>query len=46
MKRRQSEYSPTVETAIAFYAPESVPVISAAVKEAIEQGRILPWNCS
>ena len=34
-----SEYSPTVETAIAFYAPESVPVISAAVKEAIEHGK-------
>ena len=34
-----SEYVPTVETAIAFYAPESVPVISSAVKEAIEQGK-------
>ena len=34
-----SEYSPTVETAIAFYAPESVPIISSAVKEAIEQGK-------
>ncbi len=34
-----SEYSPTVETAIAFYAPQSIPVISSAVKEAIEQGK-------
>ena len=34
-----SEYSPTLETAIAFYAPESVPIISSAVKEAIEQGK-------
>ncbi len=34
-----SEYLPTVETAIAFYAPESAPVISSAVKEAIEQGK-------
>ncbi len=34
-----AEYTPTVETAIAFYAPESVPVISTAVKDAIEQGK-------
>jgi PAS domain S-box-containing protein len=34
-----SEYIPTVETAIAFYAPESVPIISTAVNEAIEQGK-------
>ncbi|MDA8424407.1 MAG: PAS domain S-box protein [Nitrospiraceae bacterium] len=34
-----SEYTPTVESAIAFYAPESVPVISAAVTEAIGQGK-------
>jgi len=34
-----SEYTPTVETAIAFYAPESVPIISSAVSEAIEQGK-------
>jgi PAS domain S-box-containing protein len=34
-----SEYTPTVETAIAFYAPESVPIISSAVREAIEQGK-------
>ena len=41
-----SEYTPTVETAIRFYAPESVPVISSAVKDAIERGRNFPWNCS
>jgi PAS domain S-box-containing protein len=34
-----SEYTPTVETAIAFYSPESMPIISAAVKESIEQGK-------
>src|SRR5512143_4166089 len=34
-----SEYSPAVETAIAFYAPQSIPIISSAVKEAIEQGK-------
>ena len=34
-----SEYLPTVETAIAFYAPESVPAITVAIKEAIEQGK-------
>ena len=34
-----TEYTPAVETAIAFYASESVPVISAAVTEAIEQGK-------
>ncbi len=34
-----AEYTPAVETAIAFYAPESVPVISAAVKDAVEQGK-------
>jgi len=33
------EYSPTIETAIAFYAPESVPIISAAVTDAIECGK-------
>jgi PAS domain S-box-containing protein len=33
------EYSPTVETAIAFYAPESVPIVSSAIKEAIEYGK-------
>ncbi|MBP1731081.1 MAG: sensory transduction histidine kinase [Deltaproteobacteria bacterium] len=34
-----AEYTPTVETAVRFYAPESVPVITSAVKEAIEQGK-------
>ena len=34
-----SEYTPTVESAIAFYASSSVPVISAAVKAAIEKGQ-------
>jgi PAS domain S-box-containing protein len=34
-----SEYTPTVETAIRFYAPESVPVISSAVKDAVEEGK-------
>jgi PAS domain S-box-containing protein len=31
------EYNPTIETAIAFYAPESRPVIQAAVERAIEE---------
>jgi PAS domain S-box-containing protein len=34
-----AEYTPNVETAIAFYAPASIPAISAAVKDAIEQGK-------
>jgi len=34
-----SEYTPTVESAIAFYVPSSVPIISTAVKDAIEQGK-------
>ena len=34
-----SEYVPTVESAIAFYAPASRPVISAAVRDAVEQGK-------
>jgi PAS domain S-box-containing protein len=33
------DYRPTVETAINFYAPEALPVISAAVRRAIEEGR-------
>jgi len=33
------EYSPTLETAIAFYAPESLPIISQAVKNAIEDNK-------
>ena len=35
----RSEYTPTVETAINFYAPEWVPVITAAVQEAIDNGK-------
>lgn len=33
------EYTPTIDTALAFYAPESAPVIRAAVQEAIDHGR-------
>lgn len=33
------EYSPTLETAIAFYDPESLPIISQAVKKAIEDNK-------
>jgi len=33
-----AEYSPTVATAIGFYAPESIPLITAAVQAAIERG--------
>jgi two-component system cell cycle sensor histidine kinase/response regulator CckA len=33
-----AEYSPNVATAIGFYAPESVPAITAAVQDAIERG--------
>ncbi len=33
------EYTPRVGTALAFYAPESVPVITAAVNEALRTGR-------
>ncbi|MCE1202989.1 MAG: PAS domain S-box protein [Holophagaceae bacterium] len=36
------EYTPTVESAIAFYAPESLPLIQQAVLAAIEQG--LPFD--
>jgi len=32
------EYQPTLEVAINFYAPEAVPVISEAVRRAIEDG--------
>ena len=31
------EYAPTLESALTFYAPESLPIISAAVKKAIEE---------
>ena len=33
-----AEYRPTVATGIAFYAPESIPLIAAAVQDAIERG--------
>jgi two-component system, cell cycle sensor histidine kinase and response regulator CckA len=33
------EYTPSLESALAFYSPESQPVISAAIREAIEKGR-------
>ncbi len=33
------EFRPTVEGAINFYAPESIPVITAAVRRAIEEGQ-------
>jgi PAS domain S-box-containing protein len=33
------QYSPTVETAIAFYAPDSMPIIAEAVRAAIDHGR-------
>ncbi len=33
-----AEYSPAVATAIQFYAPESIPLITAAVQDAIEHG--------
>lgn len=34
-----SEYTPTLESAIAFYAPESLPVIQAALKDAEENNK-------
>jgi len=33
-----AEYTPTVATAIKFYTPESIPLITAAVQDAIEHG--------
>lgn len=33
------EYTPSVESAIAFYTPDSAPVISSAVREAIEENK-------
>ena len=33
------QYTPTVETALAFYAADSTPIIAEAVREAIEHGR-------
>ncbi len=34
----EDDFQPTVNGTIAFYAPESIPVISAAVQRAIEHG--------
>jgi PAS domain S-box-containing protein len=36
------EYSPTLDTAIAFYAPESRPIIAEAVRRGIATGE--PWD--
>jgi len=33
------DYQPTVESAINFYTPESIPVITEAVRQAIEEGK-------
>jgi PAS domain S-box-containing protein len=33
-----AEYTPTLATAIQFYAPESIPIITAAVQEAVDHG--------
>jgi PAS domain S-box-containing protein len=33
-----AEYSPTIATAIGFYAPESIPLITAAMRAATERG--------
>ena len=35
----EPDYQPTIESAINFYAPESIPVISEAVRQAIEEGK-------
>ena len=35
----EQDYRPTVDAAIEFYAPEAVPVISEAVRRAIEEGQ-------
>jgi PAS domain S-box-containing protein len=35
----ERDFQPTVETGINFYAPEAIPVISEAVRLAIEEGR-------
>ena len=37
-----ADYQPTVESAIAFYAPESVPIVSEAVHRAMRDGT--PWE--
>ena len=36
------DYQPTLEVAINFYAPEAIPMISEAVRRAIEEGE--PYN--
>jgi len=33
-----AEYTPTLATAIQYYAPESIPIITAAVQEAVDHG--------
>ena len=35
----EPDYQPTVESGINFYAPEAIPVISEAVRRAIEEGK-------
>jgi len=35
----EPDYQPTVESAIKFYSPESIPVISEAVNQAIKEGK-------
>jgi len=35
----KSDYHPTVDSSINFYTPEAVPVISEAIKQAIEHGK-------
>ncbi len=35
----EPDYQPTIESAINFYAPESILVISEAVRQAIEEGK-------
>ncbi len=36
------EYAPSLDTALAFYAPESRPVVAAAVSRGLEAGE--PWD--
>lgn len=35
----EADYQPTIKTGINFYAPEAIPVISEAIRRAIEEGR-------
>lgn len=37
-----TDYQPTLESAIAFYAPTSVPIVTAAVEKALTEGE--PWE--